>query len=105
MHEHLAGTTDRLVPRRDRKPLVTDSESWLQAALREDAASDGVSVGVAVTRRCGAVEVRIFGPAAVLSLSFDHAEAQPDAVRFAVRTAIAKYRSSLGHQTPDSGQE
>jgi hypothetical protein len=48
--------------------------------------------------------VRIFGPAAVLSLSFDHAEAQPAAVRFAVRAAIAKYRSSLGHQTPDSGQ-
>jgi hypothetical protein len=105
MLEHLAGTADRLVRGRGRRPLDTDADSWLQTVLREDAASDGARVGVSLRRECGAVEVRIFGPAAALTLSFDHAEAQPAAVRCAVRAAIARYRSALGHPSPDAGGE
>ena len=68
----------------------------LQAVLKEDLAGDGANLDVAVTRDCGAVEVRVLGPAAALTLSFDAEEAQAANVRLAVRQAIARYRSSLG---------
>jgi hypothetical protein len=96
MHGELAGRTDRAAPDRRRRSLEWNGDSRLQALLREDAAADEAVVEVAVTRGCGAVEVRIVGPTAGLTLCFDHAEAHPRAVRFAVREAIARYRSALG---------
>jgi hypothetical protein len=68
----------------------------LREVLREDLAAHGADLDVAVTRDCGAVEVRVLGPSAALTLSFDTEEAQPAHVRLAVRRAIARYRSSLG---------
>lgn len=69
-------------------------------------ASDGAALGVLVTRGCGAVEVRVSGPRATLTLFFDQADLQPADVRSVVRAAVARYRSSLlGHQPRDRGAE
>lgn len=96
----LAGKVNRVVPSRGRGPHAASEEAWLQAALRDDFAN-GTDVGVTVSRRCGTVEVRLFGPGAALTLSFDHAEAQLASVRPAVRAAMSRYGSSLGPQTAD----
>lgn len=113
----LTSTPGRTASRRPRQPpsaslqldapasLEWNGASRLQARLREDAAADGAVVGVAVARGCGSVDVRIVGPAAGLTLRFDQAEACPNAVRFAVRAAIAQYRSALGLEARDSDQE
>jgi hypothetical protein len=50
---------------------------------------------VAVTRRCATIDVRVFGPGAALTLSFDHAEVQLASVRLAVRAARARYGPAL----------
>ncbi len=96
MHGELAGRTGRAAPDRRRSSLEWNGDSRLRALLLEDAASDEAAVEVAVTRACGTVDVRVAGPAAALTLRFDHAEAYPDAVRCAMRAAIARYRSALG---------
>lgn len=96
----LAGKVDRVVSSLGRRPHAHE-EAWLQAALRDDFAGDGTNVGVMVTRGCGTVEVRVFGPGAALTLSFDHAEAQLASVRLAVRAAMSRYGSSLGPRTTD----
>ena len=87
------------------RSLARNGASRLQALLREDTAAGEAAVEVAVTRGCGCVDVRIAGPAAGLTLRFDQAEACPNAVRFAVRAAIAQYRSALGLEARDSDQE
>ena len=68
----------------------------LQTVLKQEFAANGVNLDVAVTRDCGAVEVRVLGPRAALTLFFDAEEAQAANVRLAVRRAIARYGSSLG---------
>ena len=50
---------------------------------------------VSVRRGCGSVEVRVSGPLATLTLFFDSAGLQWSDIRCAVRTALARYRSSL----------
>jgi hypothetical protein len=102
MHGVLAGTTGRAAPDRRRSSIESSGDSRLRALLLEDAASDEAAVEVAVTRACGTVDVRVAGPAAALTLRFDPAEAYPDAVRGAMRAAIAKYRSALGLEARDS---
>lgn len=100
MQGQLAGKVNRVAPSRGRGPHARE-EAWLQAALRDEFAADGTNVGVMVTRGCGTVEVRVFGPGAALTLSFDHAEAQLASVRLAVRAAMSRYGSSLGPQTAE----
>jgi hypothetical protein len=70
----------------------------LETVLAEDAVIGGAGLGVAVVPACGAVEVRVSGPSAALTLSFDRAELQPARVRRIVGGAVARYRSSLGRQ-------
>lgn len=101
MQGQLAGKVNRVVPSRGRGPHAASEEAWLQAALRDDFAAAGTNVGVMVTRGCGTVEVRLFGPGAALTLSFDHAEAHLASVRPAVRAAMSRYGSSLGPRTAD----
>jgi hypothetical protein len=105
MHGELAGRTVRAAPDRRRSSLEWNGDSRLRTLLLEDAASDEAGVEVSVTRACGAVDVRVAGPAAALTLRFDRAEAYPDAVRCAMRAAIAKYRSALGLEARGSDQE
>lgn len=95
MHAELAGT-DRAGTSRRRMSLEWNGDSCLRGRLLEDAAAAEAAVEVVVTRGCGTLEVRIDGPIAGFTLCFDQAEAHPDAVRFAVREAIARYRSALG---------
>lgn len=104
MHAELAGT-DRAGSEQRRKSLEGNGDSRLQALLLEDAASDAAAVEVAVVRECGTLEVRVAGPAAELTLRFDHAEAYPDAIRGGVRTAIARWRSALGIEARAANQE
>ncbi len=71
-------------------------QAQLQQAHTRELAADGSDLDGAVTRDCGAVEVRVLGPEAALTLVFDAEEAQAADVRLAVRQALARYRSSLG---------
>ena len=96
MRGELQRSVDRVVPNRNRGRRETSEEARLQGALRDDFAAEGTNVGVMVTRGCGAVEVRVFGPRAALTLSFDHAEAHLASVRLAVRAAMSRYGSALG---------
>jgi len=105
MHGVLAGTTGRAAPDRRRNSIESSGDSRLRTLLLEDAASDDAAVEVAVTRACGAVDVRVAGPAPALTLRFDPAEAYPDAVRCAMCAAIAKYKSVLGLEARDSREE
>jgi hypothetical protein len=98
MREQLQGRVDRVVQNRSRERRDTSQEARLQGALRDGFAADGTNVGVMVTSRCGAVEVRVFGPRAALTLSFDHADAHLASVRLAVRAALSRYGSALGSQ-------
>jgi len=110
MHAQLAGKLDapskgctRAREARARSARDTGAAgemARLEAVLREDLARER-ELGVAVTRGCGTVEVRVLGPAATLALFFDAGEAQAAHVRLAVRAAIARYASSLGEGTPD----
>ena len=83
----------------------SDHEPDVQAALRQDLAAGGINLGVIVTRGCGTLDVRVHGPGAALTLSFDRAEVQLADVRFAVQTAIIRYRSSLDSATGPSRRE
>jgi hypothetical protein len=55
---------------------------------------------VTVTRGCGTVEVRVFGPAATVRLLFDPSELPPADGLSVVRAAVARYRSSLLGSAP-----
>jgi hypothetical protein len=86
-------------------PADAASLARLEAALAEDAALEGTALDVALTKRCGAIEVRVSGPTAGLRLSFDRAELDLPYVRQVVRNAVARYRSALGHQPSLFGKE
>lgn len=105
MHGELARREGRVAPDRPRRPVDLNGDSRMRGLLLGDTAVDEAAVEVVVTRGCGTVEVRIVGPTAGFTLCFDHAEAQPDAVRFAVREAIARYRSALGLDARGSDRE
>lgn len=105
MHGALARREDRVAADRPRRPVDRNGDSRMRALLSGDAAVVEAAVEVVVTRGCGTVEVRIVGSRAGFTLCFDHAEAHPDAVRFAVREAIARYRSALGLEARGSAQE
>lgn len=98
MRGEIQGRADHVVQDRTRGPRAASEEARLQGALRDDLAADGANVGVMVSRGCGAVEVRVFGPWAALTLSFDHADAHLASVRLAVRAAMSRYGSALGSQ-------
>jgi hypothetical protein len=58
---------------------------------------DEAALQVAVNAGCcGAVEVRVSGPAAGLRLFFDPAEAQPAYIRHVVGDSVKRYRGALG---------
>jgi hypothetical protein len=95
MHGQVAGRTDRAASKGQMRSHGTSHETRLEALLRGDLASVGAHLGIVVTRGCGTVDVRVFGPAAALRLAFDAHESQPASIRMAVRTAIARYASSL----------
>lgn len=94
MHAELADKVDGPASRRRGRARDMD-EARLLALLEQDLAAHGANLGVAVTRGCGALEVRVFGPAAAVTLFFDAAEAQAAHVRPAVRAEVARYASSL----------
>jgi hypothetical protein len=95
MHARHVDRVDRAASRDRLRSHDTSHETRLEAVLREDLSSVGANLGVVVTRGCGAVDVRVLGPAATLTLAFDTQEAQSAHVRMAVRRAIARYASSL----------
>jgi hypothetical protein len=68
----------------------------LEAVLAGDTVIDGAGLGVTLTVDCGAVEVRVSGPTAELSLPFDRAELHPAYVRRVVADAVTRYRFALG---------
>ena len=79
-----------------REPAACDERAGEPAVLgAADIAPGEPSLGVSVRRGCGSVEVRVSGPLATLTLFFDSAGLQWSDIRCAVRTALARYRSSL----------
>jgi hypothetical protein len=64
------------------------------ALLRADPVLLRAGLKVTVRQRCGAVEVRVAGPAASLHLSFDRA-LDPALVRQVVRRETEHYRAAL----------
>ncbi len=81
------------------------SLAHLEAVLTEDAAVERGNLDVSLAEICGAIEVRVSGPAASLRLTFDRAELHPPYVRQVVRDAITRYRSALGCQSSPLGRE
>lgn len=99
MDPHLASTVDaRAVADRSR-PQRALRETW-RPAPGDDHASDAAALVVTVHRACGTVEVRVSGPGARLRLFFDPSELPPADGQSVVRTAVARYRSSLLRSAP-----
>lgn len=100
MDPQLASTVDaRAVADRSRVQRLALRETW-RPAPGDDHASDAAALVVTVARACGTVEVRVSGPGATLRLFFDPSELPPADGQSVVRTAVARYRSSLLRSAP-----
>lgn len=95
MPSQLAAVAERL-----RAPRARGPEGRIEALFAGDPLWGADDLTVRAARRCGRVEVRVSGPGATLTLSFDPGEFRPTDVRCLVGAAVARYRSSLLAMTP-----